>query len=317
MKMSTTYVIGMDGGGTKTAAILADGDGNIIAEHLAGPSNFQIIGVEKTAKILFELIESCCESAHCIASQLRSITIGLTGAGRAVDQKRMAKGLQNYAASRRVRLKKLAIESDARIALEGAFKGAPGIILIAGTGSIAFGKDVKGSVHRVGGWGRILGDEGSGFFIGRLGLTAVTRQLDGRSSATKLTEMVAKQFGLKDQIDIITEVYRNNFDIASIAPVVMEAAMKNDEVSRAIIRTASIELSEHVKSLAAKLRSSNRGTVKEKISLAFIGGLIANNTILSEAVRNQIELEVSDIHILPPMAPPVYGAVLMALTSLH
>jgi len=310
------FVIGMDGGGTKTAAIIAALDGTIVAEHVAGPSNFQIIGVETAAQTIFSLVNECCRSAHCEPGQVLTVALGLTGAGRAADQKRMADGLKQYSLSQGVKLRRILVESDARIALEGAFKGAPGIILIAGTGSIAFGKDAAGVVHRVGGWGRILGDEGSGYFIGRSGLTAVTRFIDGRGNKTLLTKLVAEKFQLRDQTEIITAVYKNSFDVASVAPLVLEAAGKKDEVSRLIVEQAAAELTDHIRSLAGKLMPVSRRKVKAKIPVSFIGGLIANDTLLKRMLETQLAATLPHVHVAEPMSPPAFGAVVMSLTSL-
>jgi N-acetylglucosamine kinase-like BadF-type ATPase len=310
------YVIGMDGGGTKTAAIIATLDGTIVAEHVAGPSNFQIIGVEIAAQTIFSLIRECCRTANCAPSQVKAVTLGLTGAGRAADQKRMADGLKKYSLTQGVKLNTVTVESDARIALEGAFKGEPGIILIAGTGSIAFGKDAKGVVHRVGGWGRILGDEGSGFFIGRAGLAAVTRFIDGRGNKTMLTKLVAEKFQLRDQTEIITAVYKNNFDVAAVAPLVLDAAAKNDQVSLLIIEQAAAELTEHIRALAAAVHPASRRKVKAKIPVSFIGGLIANETLLLQMLKEQLRAELPHIQIAEPLSPPAFGAVVMSLTAL-
>ena len=307
------FVIGMDGGGTKTAANIADLEGNILAQHVAGPSNFQIIGVDKAARTIFLLIRECCKSVGATPGEIRAMTIGLTGAGRPNDQQRMAEGLQKIAASKRTKLRKVRIESDARIALEGAFKGSAGIILIAGTGSIAFGKDENGKVHRVGGWGRILGDEGSGFFMGRYALTAVCRDLDGRSASTILTTMIGKKLSMKSATDIITAVYKNNFDIATVAPLVLDAAEKNDPVALEIVQRASSELTEHVRALLPKLQPDVNEKVRKNVPLSFVGGLIANETILSRSLGEQISLSLPHVKIIPPMSPPVYGAVVMAL----
>ncbi|MDD8018025.1 MAG: BadF/BadG/BcrA/BcrD ATPase family protein [Bacteroidota bacterium] len=313
--MKNKFIIGMDGGGTKTHAVIANLNGDILAEHTAGPSNFQIIGVEKTAEAIYSLIGLCCESVECSVDQIVSVVLGLTGAGRVGDQKRMADGLKKYSAKRNVRLKKIIVESDARIALEGAFKGDSGIILIAGTGSIAFGKDAKGNVHRVGGWGRILGDEGSGYFIGRLGMTAVAHELDGRGEKTKLSTMIAKKFRLTDQSEIITAVYKDNFDIASIAPLVLKGAEENDAVCRMIVEQSAIELAEHVEVAAKMISASMQTKVKSKIHLAFIGGLIANETLLSELLRNYLSSNFPSIEIIQPMASPAYGAVVLGMKS--
>ncbi len=313
---SNRFVIGMDGGGTKTAAIIAALDGTIIAEHVAGPSNFQTIGVETAAQTIFSLINECCRSANCAPSHIQALTLGLTGAGRVADQKRMADGLKKYSRAQGVLLKKVIVESDARIALEGAFNGRPGIILIAGTGSIAFGKDIKGAIHRVGGWGRILGDEGSGYFIGRCGITAVTRFIDGRGTKTLLAKLVADTFHLADQTDIITAVYKNNFDVASVAPLVLEAAAKKDRVSLLIIEQAAAELTDHVRALTAALLPVSRKKIKVKIPVSFIGGLIANDTLLRRMLTEQLTATLPHIHITEPMSPPAFGAVVMSLMAL-
>jgi len=312
MKLSQ-FVIGIDGGGTKTAAIIANLNGNILAQHVAGPSNFQMMGVEKAARVVVSLIRECCDSVGCIPKNIRATTIGLAGAGRPEDKKRMVDGLRRLTASKRNTLRRVRIESDALIALEGAFKGGAGIILIAGTGSIAFGKDEKGNIYRTGGWGRILGDEGSGFFIGKHAMTVVCRHLDGRSAPTLLTAMVAKKFGLKSSTDIISAVYKDNMNIAAIAPLVFEAAKKGDAAASEIIQLSSVELTEHVRALVMKIQGGKTETVRRKIPLSFIGGLIAEETSLTRALRRQISNSFPNIDIVEPMAPPVYGAVLMAL----
>ena len=210
-------------------------------------------------------------------------------------------------------MRKIQIESDARIALEGAFNGGAGIILVAGTGSIAFGKDEKGNIHRVGGWGRILGDEGSGYFIGKEGLAAVCRQCDGRAKPTLLTAMMARKFGLKTSADIITAVYKDSFDIASLAPVVFEAAEKRDAPSSGIVERASNELAEHVRALMVKFYRGRTAPARGRLPLSFIGGLLEGETPLTRTLRRQILKSFHNIDIIPPLAPPAYGAVLMAL----
>ncbi|NUN69715.1 MAG: hypothetical protein HUU02_08395 [Bacteroidetes bacterium] len=314
--MNTRYYIGLDGGGTKTHAVMTDADGRIVAEHVAGPSNFQIIGVEKAAETIMSLVDLCCESAGCTTKQLRAVVCGLTGAGRAGDQKRMADGLKRYARLVKRPLKSVIVESDARVALEGAFNGAPGIILIAGTGSIAFGKDRAGNVHRVGGWGRVLGDEGSGYYLGRLGLTAVTRQIDGRGDRTSLTRMIAKEFGLTDQTAIINAVYKENFDIASVAPLVLKAAGNKDHVCRAIVENAVIELAWHIAVAAEKVSGRTVKKVREKVHVSFIGGLIANDTIISRLLRRYLAEQFPVIEVIPPMSSPAYGAAVLGMRTL-
>ncbi|MFA6457042.1 MAG: BadF/BadG/BcrA/BcrD ATPase family protein [Bacteroidota bacterium] len=311
-----TYIIGIDGGGSKTHAMIADRKGTIIAEHFAGPSNFQIIGIEKAAETIVALIDMCCDSVECTVKNVASVVCGLAGAGRSEDQKRMAAGLKKCTAAKKMVLKNIVIDSDARIALEGSFKGGMGIILIAGTGSIAFAKDARGTIHRVGGWGRVLGDEGSGYALGRMGLTAVARQLDGRGEKTVLSSMIAKQFGLSGQTEIIQSVYQNSFDVASIAPLVLRAAEKKDTVCRAIVENAVIELAWHIQVAAEHLSSASSKKVKEKIRVAFIGGLIANDTILSRMLTAYLDENFPVIEIAQPAASPAYGAIVLGLSKL-
>lgn len=310
MVKKNRYVVGVDGGGTKTAAIIADFDGNIRGEVKGPPSNFQTIGEEKASAVLFDLVQKCRRQAGCEASDIACILAGLTGAGRPSDQKRMEKAFRSISRKKRTSFKRIRVESDARVALEGAFKGKPGIILIAGTGSITFGKDEKGNIHRAGGWGRTIGDEGGGYAIGRDGLNAVTRELDRRGKSTSLTELVAEQFGLKDQESIIAAVYRRGFDLASLAPVVIEAASRLDSVCAEIVDRAATELTNHVRAIAAKMEGMS-------IPLAFIGSLLSGENALTKAVTQRIATALPQISVGQPLSPPAYGAVLMALGSVQ
>ena len=310
------FVIGIDGGGTKTAAVLVDEKGRSVAEDTGGPSNFQFIGVEQAAQVLFSTISNCCQKAGCQVSQVKSVVAGLTGAGRQADQDRMRDAFSEYAGNLGARFENLRIESDARIALEGAFEGASGIILIAGTGSIAFGKTAEGEIFRVGGWGRVVGDEGSGYTIGREGLTAVSKEMDGRGKKTLLTELVAQKFGLSSQERIVADVYRNNFDVASIAPLVIEGASKHDQECERILNRAAFELSEHVRALTLRMERATRGP-RQKLPLSFIGSLLTQESVFSKIVKHKIEFSTPQIVVRKPQAPPSYGAALMALNLLR
>ena len=307
MKLSQ-FVIGIDGGGTKTAALIADLKGNILAQHVGGPSNLQIMGVEKSTRVIMSLIQECCDSVGCSPKNILCTTVGLAGAGRPDDRKKIAEGIRHVISSKKVTLRKVRIESDARIALEGAFNGGAGIIVIAGTGSIAFGKDERGNIHRAGGWGRILGDEGSGYFIGKEGLKAVCQHLDGRSAPTLLSAMVARKFGLKTPADIIMAIYKNNFDLASLAPIVFKAAEKGDVPSTAIVERASVELAEQVRAIVVKFQNGFPAPARGRLPLSFVGGLIENETPLTRALRRQISKSITIVDIVPPFAPPAAGA---------
>ncbi|HSL90854.1 MAG TPA: BadF/BadG/BcrA/BcrD ATPase family protein, partial [Ignavibacteriaceae bacterium] len=247
------YLIGMDGGGTKTKCIITDLDINPIYETTGGPSNFLMLGNEKVAATILDLIKDCVENQKINLDDIESIVLGTTGGGRRSDAESLEISIIEAAKSKNLTLKNFRVESDARIALEGAFSGKPGSILIAGTGSIMFGKDAKGEIHRVGGFGRFLGDEGSGYRIGQRGLNAVAKDFDGRGNKTLMTELVLKQFSISSRELLITEIYRNNFDIASAAPVVLEAAEKNDKEAVKIIESESDEMILHISAMKEKL----------------------------------------------------------------
>ena len=298
------YLIGIDGGGTKTKCVLADSNKKILHECSGGPSNFLILGTETVSETLFKLIEECKEKLQISYSEI-SVVLGTTGAGRRSDAETLEKAFANYCQSKSIQLKSFRVESDARIALEGAFSGNPGSILIAGTGSIMFGKDAKENIHRVGGFGRYIGDEGSGFAIGKKGLIAASRAFDGRGGKTTLLNLLAEKFKIDTPENLIIEVYRNNFDIASAAPLVFEAAEQNDPACLKIIEEETDELLLHLVTMHEKINET-------VLHVSFIGGLISSDNIYSRTLLKKIKDSPVDIHIKPADHPPAMGAVLMA-----
>lgn len=305
------FVIGMDGGATKTAALLSDLEGVVLAEETGGPSNPQVVGPEKTADVIVGLVERLCSKAQCSTSQVLVVVAGLAGAGRDGDKERVKTATLAEAKKRKTNVGKVVIESDGRIALEGALKGRPGIILIAGTGSFSLAKDHKGGIHRAGGWGRVVGDEGSGLVIGRDGLNAVAKHIDGRGKATMLTRLVDEKLGLSNQEKIINAVYRENFDVATVAPLVIEAAEAKDVECARILNKATFELAEHVRTLVNKIEESSHG--RSKIALAFIGSLISHDNIYQKILTQKITFSLPQVTVIVPEAPPAYGAVLLSI----
>jgi N-acetylglucosamine kinase-like BadF-type ATPase len=312
---NSLYVIGIEGGGTKTTAVLCALDGSILSEAQGGPSNFHNVGIEKTAGTLFDLIQTCCHSVGCSVSQIGAVVAGLAGAGRALDQQRIMDKVLEVARERNFNLDKVAIESDARIALEGAFSGKPGMVVISGTGSIVFGKDERGKIYRAGGWGRFIGDEGSGYAIGREAFRAVAKLLDGYGEKTKLVKLFDEKFGLGTQEAIITAVYEENFDFASVVPAVMEAASKGDPVAKKILIHACTDL---VEVIGTVLRNMNKGKKSApKRPLALIGSLLMNDNFYSRKIRSALKREVPLVSVLDTESSPVVGAALMAIRLLQ
>ena len=309
------YIIGIEGGGTKTTAVLCALDGIILSEAQGGPSNFHIIGIEKTASTLLDLIQTCCHSVGCEVSQIGAVVAGLAGAGRVLDQQRIMDGLMDAARMKNFNLEKVLIESDARIALEGAFSGKPGVVVISGTGSIVFGKDERERVYRAGGWGRLIGDEGSGYAIGREAFHAAARLLDGYGEKTKLLKLFDEKFGLGTQESIIDAVYGKKFDFSSVVPIVMDAASNNDPVAKKILARACSDLVELIDAVLMKMNKSRKGVPKRP--LAFVGSLLMNDNYYSHKIHSAIKRELPLVALRKAESSPVIGATLMAIRLLH
>jgi N-acetylglucosamine kinase-like BadF-type ATPase len=309
------YVIGIEGGGTKTTAVLCALDGIMLSEAQGGPTNFHIVGIEKTAGTLLDLIQTCCHSVGCSDSQIGAVVAGLAGAGRVLDQQRIMDKVLEVARMRSCNLEKVSIESDARIALEGAFSGKPGIVVIAGTGSIVFGKDERDKVYRAGGWGRFIGDEGSGYAIGREAFRAVAKLLDGYGEKTILVKLFDEKFGLGTQEAIIDAIYEEKYDFASVVPLVMEAASKGDPAAKKILIRACSDLIEMIDAVLMKMNKGKKSAPKRP--LAFVGSLLMNDNFYSRKIRSAIKRIIPLVSLRNAESSPVVGAALMAIRLYH
>jgi N-acetylglucosamine kinase-like BadF-type ATPase len=299
------YFIGIDGGGTKSKCLLTNHNLEIIYETIGGPSNFLMLGTDKVSETILELILECANKNSIKLEDISGIVLGTTGGGRRNDAESLEQAILNNAKNKNININFLRVESDARIALEGAFSGKPGSILIAGTGSIMFGKDRFGNIHRVGGFGRFLGDEGSGYRIGQRGLNAVAKEYDGRAEKTLISNYVLDEFSIKSPEELITEIYRNNFDIASAAPLVIKAAENQDKIATEIIESEANEIILHINSMKQKLN--------EKILfVSFIGSLLTKDNFYSYLVKEKVVQSFNEVVIKEAENPPEFGAILMA-----
>jgi N-acetylglucosamine kinase-like BadF-type ATPase len=299
------YLIGIDGGGTKTDCAIADLSGKIINEISGKPSNFLVIGVEEAVENLFALIEENLFALEGDFADVKQIVIGVAGAGREEDAKLLEKSFKDYADQERIHFKGVKVLSDAHIALEGAFPNSAGCILIAGTGSILFGKDEKGTIHRVGGFGRLIGDEGSGYSIGRKALNAVSKASDGRGEETLISELLDAKMKSGSSASIITKVYNEKLDVASVAKIVIQAAEEGDPIAEDILDEEADELVLHIRSLIDKLHTNN-------LNVAFSGSLIDNKNFYSDLLKNKIKSTLPNVKVVKPANPPVSGAILFA-----
>ena len=299
------YLIGMDGGGTKTKCILTDINHNPLYETIGGPSNFLVIGTEIVSETILNLLNECVSSQKISPEVIESIVLGTTGGGRRNDAELLEKKIFEDAKRKSLTINKFRVESDARIALEGSFSGKAGSILIAGTGSIMFGKDDKGDIHRVGGFGRFIGDEGSGYRIGRIGLNAVARYFDGRSKPTKIADLLEQEFSISSSETLITEVYRNNFNIAAVAPLVFDAAESGDKIAQRILEDEADELLLHISAMKIKLNV-------QLLKVSLIGSLITTPNYFSYLFNEKVIRRFDDVKIKEAEHSPEFGAALLA-----
>ncbi|MDF1612203.1 N-acetylglucosamine kinase [Stygiobacter electus] len=303
------YLIGLDGGGTKTKCVVTDFQFNKLYECVGGASNFLIIGTEKVSETIFSLIKESVDNLKINYDEISAVLIGTTGAGRIEDANKLKNDFTEFTKSKGIELK-FFVESDARIALEGAFSGKPGSLLIAGTGSIIFGKDKSGNIYRVGGFGKLIGDEGSGLVIGRKGLQAVSKFFDGRIDKTLLADFLKNEFNISDGASLISAIYRNNFDIASFAPNVIQAAQQNDFEALKICEDETDELILHVKAMYNLLN-------ERIMKLSLVGGIISTDNFYSNLFKKKLNEQLPFVEIVNPENPPEIGAVILAKEKIN
>lgn len=302
--MQPLYVIGIDGGGTKTTAVLCTLKGTIAATAQGGPTNVNTVGIDQTAHVLANLINQCCLSVRCSISEIGAIVAGIAGAGDPALQERIVNDVNGFFGENIP----LFIENDARITLESIFKRGNGLLITVGTGSVIYGKYDE-RIVRVGGWGRFLGDEGSGWWLGREVLRAALAEHDGIGKHTLCTSLLALQHNLGTRDAIIDAVYRHSFDVASLAPLVLQAASQNDPVAHSILKRGCQAILRSLRDALKALHIQSYDT----IPCAFIGSLVAKNTLYARLLRTEVHRAFPRITIIKPKHSPAVGAARLAI----
>lgn len=295
------YLIGIDGGGTKTVGLLTTIDGEKIANIMDGPSNYHVVGVEITHQVLKNIIESLTSQIEATNNNI-VICIGMAGLGRDDDKK-----VINEICDKMEITTQRILTHDAHIALVGGIGKPEGIIVISGTGSIVYGIDSHGNEFRAGGWGYIIGDEGSGYDIAIKGLQAIAKATDNRQPSTILTELFLTELNLNDPKQLIRWVHTADRDeIAQLSKTVFEGMKYGDSTAIGIIETATDEL---VFAIEAVLKQA---TFKDRINIVLNGGNLIHQPLFSDNLKNKIYEKISNISVIFPKYDPVYGAILLA-----
>lgn len=304
------YVIGIDGGGTKTLGYVGNLEGNVMAVSTSGPSNYHAIGVERARQSIEDIIKSLCNIVNVDIEDLELLSLGLAGIDRPEDKRNIEKIIKSIGVTCEVIL-----QNDAVSALVGAHGKEYGVITISGTGSISYGINSKGKLARVGGWGHIIDDEGSGYDIGRKALSAVFKSYDNRTDKTILTEKILNYLDLETVDQIVGYVYSDKITkehIAHIAPLVFDAAYENDMTAIDILDQSIDSLVEITETVIKKLEFN-----EEKINLVLDGGILKKVEYMQNEFRKKLNERIDNVNISTPLFDGAIGSLLLAWNHLN
>jgi N-acetylglucosamine kinase-like BadF-type ATPase len=304
-----SLLLGIDGGGTKTTALLAvyqpAAAPRAIGRGVSGPSNARSSGWETAKQNIAQAISAAFAAAGRTSERVAALCLGMAGAGHASVRAELHK----WCAQQQQAARWLVVHDAQTILRAGAQQG-PAVALISGTGSLAYGGTADGHSARAGGWGHLLGDEGSGYAIGIAALRAIARATDGRGPATQLAASLLTQLGLHSPWDLIPLLHEDRearYRIASLAPLVLAAATEDDAVAQHIQGQAAEELSGLVAAVAQSLAFADRN-----YHLVFSGGLLQHQPALRDAVLRQLAEQHAAPQSSTVVEDPAYGAVLLA-----
>jgi N-acetylglucosamine kinase-like BadF-type ATPase len=299
------HVLGIDAGGTKTVCLLADERGVILSAGRGPGANLHAAGELGVEKVLHEVMESALGERGITPA---AICLGIAGVDREDEMKTVRAIMRRIGQKSRV-----LVVNDALIALVTGARDAPGVVIIAGTGSIVYGRNGGGEAARAGGWGHIIGDEGSGYWIGRETLAAVMRAADGRGPQTHLTGDILSHFDVADVSRLPRIVYDRELprvSVAALGPIVQKVAANGDAVATRILERAAEELVLGANSVATRLEM--RG---DPFTFYLAGGVFrVVPWLANELSRRLIEVAPRcEVEILDE--EPAVGAVWLALTE--
>lgn len=293
--MCAPYFLGVDGGQSSTTAMIGDAQGCVIGMGTGGPCNH--VGAAEGLSKFIHAIEGCVAAAcvqanlDCAGVRFESACLGFSGGPE--DKEAILREILST--------NQMLVTNDALIALAGATAGEPGIIVIAGTGSIAFGRNREGAMARVGGWGYVFGDEGGGFDLTRQALRAALRFDEGWGDPTNLGELLLRETGTRDMHNLLHRFYTTEFSrphIAALSKLVDRAAQEGDRVAQELLDYAAEKL--------ADLAQAVRQILSANLPVAYIGGVFRSQRLLA-SFRERIT----------PVHAPVFGPAAGALIEAY
>ena len=305
---SPRLFLGVDGGGSSTRALLASADGRILGLGRGGPSNPHHAGIEGTIEAIRHALHSAWQNAGTPPRALSGAFFGIAGISSFPAKDPIVRGL---AEMQQLGPEHIGIDHDLRIAHAGALAGEPGIVLVVGTGSAGYGRNSAGETYQAGGWGAVLDDVGSGYWLALHACQAVLRAHDGRGAATLLTQEVLGFLGIKAPPEIVGLISSGTVDraqLATLAPRVLATAAAGDATAQEIVAKGALELALIARAIASKLFAG-------KIApLALCGGLSSRSEYRA-ALHQALTFHAGNLALSPTRHAPVVGALILALQA--
>ena len=307
------YYLGIDGGGSKTTCAVGD-ETALLATATAGPSNITRVGETCAREALQQAIREACATAKIDPQRVQRACIGAAGAGR----EEVASVVREIVAE--IIPGEIEIVGDMQIALAAAFGEGPGVIVIAGTGSIAYGRNTQGKTARAGGWGFAISDEGSAHWIGRAAVSAMLRAIDegeAKASGQKTAQATAEASPLFREmkaawrlhsLDEFLRTANSNPDFAALFPAILTAANGGDGLALRVLAQAGGELAQVAAMVARRLFAEDIGT----IPLAMAGGVFRHSQTVREVFYHEVRKLDPRVSLNPHVVEPVAGALQMA-----
>jgi glucosamine kinase len=304
----TFVVVGVDGGGTKTRVIVADENGNQLGEVVGPASAVRPGRAEHSGEVIATAVRDAlasCEMTHVVP---RVLCVGVAGVAREPERQALWQALVGHELA-----EETVVHPDFAVALDDAFGEGAGVLLISGTGSVAFGRSPAGTIGRCGGWGPMCGDEGSGAWIGRRALSVVTASADGREPETALLGAVLTAAQVNEPQELIAwAANASPAQLATLAPIVSSVAEAGDLRANALISLAVEELVLHVRTLARTLFGDERAAMP----VALTGGMLTRGTMLRKRLEHRLRSAVPGAQVQQGEVNPARGAVRGALRYL-
>ncbi|MBM3326571.1 MAG: hypothetical protein FJY65_06285 [Calditrichaeota bacterium] len=311
--------LGIDGGGTSTRCIVVDADMNILSRGEGGPANYRKVGLERVFASLREAVLSAVQAIE--QPEIAAVGFGLAGVDKAGDKARILGLIERLKADLPENVvwncnsHSILITNDAEIALAGGIEENIGIVVVAGTGTIVYGRNAQNETWKVDGWGHLLGDDGSAFDIGKRALRKVTRGCDRRYKPTKLMQLALQHFGISNLGELKEVIYGSESPaekIASFAVSVDLAASQGNEVARKIINKAALQLAVSTLVLKDVLFIGHT-----KVKVITSGGVWKSIAGLREMFIYRLNENTKNLVVCEPMNEPAWGAAKLTVNYLN